>query len=58
MIRIRSDRASALATAVLQLAADAELEPDELQFRLEQCLRDELADIERQIANDREVPDA
>ena len=30
MIRIRSDRASALATAVLQLAADAELEPDEL----------------------------
>jgi hypothetical protein len=58
MIRIRSDRASALATAVLQLAADAELEPDELQLRLEQYLRDELVDIERQIASDREVYDA
>jgi hypothetical protein len=53
MIRIRSDRASALATAVLQLAADVELEPDELQLRLEQYLRDELADIERKIAADR-----
>ena len=58
MIRIRSDRASALAIAVLQLAADAELEPDELQLRLEQYLRDELVDIERQIASDREVYDA
>jgi hypothetical protein len=53
MIRIRSDRASAITTAVLQLVADVELEPDELQLRLEQYLRDELADIERQIAADR-----
>jgi hypothetical protein len=34
------------------------LEPDELQLRLEQYLRDELVDIERQIASDREVYDA
>jgi hypothetical protein len=53
MIRIRSDRASAITTAVLQLVADVELEPDELQLRLEQYLRDELVDIERQIAADR-----
>ena len=45
-----------VAVANRQILADAE--PDELQSRLEQYLSDELADIERQIANDREVHDA
>jgi hypothetical protein len=56
-IRIRSDRAAAI--AVRQILADADaLDPDELQLRLEGYLRDELADIEQQIASDREIHDA
>jgi hypothetical protein len=56
MIRISSDRAAVVSVAIRQILADAE--PDELQSRLEQYLRDEFADIERQIATDREVHDA
>ncbi len=52
-----NDRASAVATAVLQIAQDAKLRPFELRFRVEQYLRDEIADIKRQIANDREIND-
>jgi hypothetical protein len=58
MIRIFSDRAAVVAIAIRQIITDAALEPEELQLRLELYLRDELADIERQIASDREVDDA
>jgi hypothetical protein len=50
------DRAAILSGVIRQIVAD--VAPDELLFWLEQYLRDELADLERQIANDREVPDA
>jgi hypothetical protein len=45
-----------VAVAVLQIAADAKLKPDGLRRRLApQYLHDEFADLERQVAAEREV---
>jgi hypothetical protein len=52
----RRDPASAIAAAVLQVV-DTAPEQAELQ-QLETYLRDEIADLKRQIAAQREVPDA
>ena len=49
-----SDRASIVAIAVLQIVAEPELSADELQLRVVDILRDEFADIARQIAAERE----
>jgi hypothetical protein len=54
MIKSFNDRATTAATAILQIVADAELEPDlvpgELQYRICRYLRDEFDDIARQMA--------
>jgi hypothetical protein len=53
----KSDRAANLATAILQIVKSTD-DPALQRVRLEQYLRDEIADIERQITSDREAPDA
>ena len=53
---LHHDRAAALARAVLKLI---ELAPPRSQLEhLESLLRDEITSIERQIAGERELPDA
>jgi hypothetical protein len=46
------ERAVVVATAIRRILADV-LDPDKRQLRIEQYLRDELANIERQVAADR-----
>jgi hypothetical protein len=49
----RYDRAAVVATTVLQMVLDVdEFDRDELQIRLETLLREEFADITRQLAED------
>jgi hypothetical protein len=47
-----SDRATVIATAIKRIIAGIR-DPIELQHQIERLLRDELADLERQIAADR-----
>ncbi len=52
------DRAAIVAKAILQIVGSVELDsPDDLHFQLTQFLRDEFADLTRQIAADRELCD-
>ncbi len=51
-----TDRAAAIATAVLRIIADT-LQGQELRQQIENALRDEIADIERQAAADRPTAD-
>jgi hypothetical protein len=51
------DRAAVIATAIRRIIADIR-DPNVRQFRIEQLLRDEFADIGREIAADRSNPDA
>lgn len=49
----RKDRAAVVAITVLQMLLDVdEFDRDELQIRLETLLREEFADIARQLAAD------
>ena len=52
MTRRFSDRAAVVAIAIRQIVANT-LNPDEQQLRIEQLLRDEIVDIERQVTADR-----
>ena len=53
-----NDRAAVLATAILQIITSLELESIEaLHLQLTQFLRDEIADLTRQIAADQEPCD-
>ena len=57
-IQFLRDRAAVIATAVLQIVESFELKAlDNLHLQLEQYLRDEIADLAREIATDRESPD-
>ena len=52
-----NDRAAIVAAAIRQIVVDS-LEQGEMQLHIEQYLRDEFADHARQVAADREIPDA
>jgi hypothetical protein len=52
-----NDCATVVAAEIRQIVADSP-EPGEMQIRIAAYLRDEFADHERQIAADREIPDA
>src|SRR5258708_7042069 len=48
------DRATVVATAILQIATDVSSGPHEMQRRLTDYLRDEFTDIARQLAGEKE----
>jgi hypothetical protein len=54
MAQIFSDRAAVVAIAIRQILAST-LNPQEQQLRIEQLLRDEIVNIERQITADRDA---
>lgn len=53
--QIHSDRAAAVSVAVMQIIVTAT--PDELQMRIEEYLRDEIAALTQEIAAARESSD-
>jgi hypothetical protein len=48
-----SDRAAIVATTIMQIVADVSHKPAELRLRIAEYLRDEIANIEQEIAADR-----